>query len=115
MFSDKTKLYRIAASKGQLLDQMQSQDECLVVLPFGEVIVKLAPTGLVAFRNECPHQKLKLQGCHIENNHVVCPWHKYAFQLEHGRGHGLYLEVFPVIENNEGVFIKRTYFSWFGE
>jgi nitrite reductase/ring-hydroxylating ferredoxin subunit len=115
MFSEKTKYYRIADSKTALLDLLGTKNEAAINLPFGEVLVKHSDKGFVAFKNECPHQKLKLNSCRLDDNHIVCPWHQYKFNLENGRGHGLYLPVYPIIEKDDGLYLSRTYFSWFGE
>ncbi len=33
----------------------------------------------------CPHQKASLKNAVIEDNAIVCTWHKYAFCLNSGR------------------------------
>ena len=69
-----------------------------------------------AFENRCPHQLVHLHnGSCTEDKMVVCPWHRFAFSLESGRGAGLYMEVFPVKEENGALYIgfKKTVFSFF--
>lgn len=115
MLSDKTTYYRISATPEELREQLGAHNELAVTLPFGEVLIKEHQENFVAFRNECPHQKLKLNNCRIKDNHVVCPWHQYAFHVEHGKGQGLYLPIYPIIVKEDGLYLSRTYFSWFGE
>lgn len=69
-----------------------------------------------AFENRCPHQLVPLQGATCtDDKFVVCPWHRFAFSLENGKGAGLYMEVFPVKEENGALYIgfKSTVFSLF--
>ena len=40
---------------------------------------------LNVFDEFCPHQKASLKNAIIEDDAVVCPWHKYAFCLKSGR------------------------------
>jgi nitrite reductase/ring-hydroxylating ferredoxin subunit len=82
---------------------------------FGEVLFMLEENQIIAFKNKCPHQGAKLNGCKLERGKVVCPVHNFRFDVENGRGHGMYLDVYPLEENADGFFLLRTYFSWFGE
>lgn len=115
MFSDKTKKYRIADSREEFIKNFPETNELEKHFPFGEVLFVKKENEIYAFINDCPHQGQKMQGCTIEDGRVTCPVHKYKFDTETGRGHGLYLEFYPLEENEEGFFLLRTYFSWFGE
>jgi nitrite reductase/ring-hydroxylating ferredoxin subunit len=115
MFSDKTKSYFLATSKKAFLKNFNKK-EFVQQFNFGEVLFVLDEfNNLYALENKCPHQGLKMQGCKINKGKVICPWHQYKFDLKNGRGHGLYLPTFELEENSKGFFLKRTYFSWFGE
>ena len=115
MFSDKTKSYRLAASKKEFLALFNGQTELTKNLGFGELLFVVKNDEVFAFKNECPHQKQKMNGCRIHNDKVVCPWHQYHFDVHTGRGHGLYLPVYELKEQEDGFYLFRTYFSWFGE
>jgi len=115
MFSDKTRKYRIADSKQEFLDQFGEEHQIVEKLLFGEVIFVRENEDIYAFKNKCPHQGAKLNGCWLEDDKVVCPVHQYKFDVENGRGQGLYLENYPLEENEEGYYLLRTYFSWLGE
>ncbi len=115
MFSDKTKYYQLAPTKSEFLTQF-IDNEWVKRFHFGEVLfVKQHDNTVIAMDNKCPHQNLPLKGCKISGGNVVCPWHQYRFDLKTGRGHGLFLQTYELEENHEGYFLKRTYFSWFGE
>ena len=115
MFSDKTKRYHLADSKSQFSKSFQGKNELQKQFSFGEVLFVLTADKIFAFKNKCPHQGAKLNGCKVEHGKVICPLHQYGFNVENGRGHGMYLEVYPLEENEDGFFLLRTYFSWFGE
>jgi 3-phenylpropionate/trans-cinnamate dioxygenase ferredoxin subunit len=115
MLSDKVKRYLIAHSKEELFASFGNSHQIEKQFSFGTVLLIKEGTELFAIKNKCPHQGAAMFGCSIHEGKVICPLHRYSFDLENGRGHGLYLETFPIIYNKEGVFIERTYFSWFGE
>jgi 3-phenylpropionate/trans-cinnamate dioxygenase ferredoxin subunit len=114
MLSDKIKKYRLANSKSDFIKEFHGKNELVQHFSFSEVIFVLDADQLYAFKNKCPHQGAKLNGCQIAEGKVICPLHQYRFDLAHGRGHGMYLEVYPLEESAEGFFLLRTYFSWFG-
>ncbi|RFC55706.1 Rieske (2Fe-2S) protein [Brumimicrobium aurantiacum] len=115
MFSDKTRKYRLADSREAFLNNFNAHGEYIQNFPFGEVLFVKKEDEIYAFINDCPHQGQKMQGCSIENGKVICPVHQYKFDIETGRGHGLFLDFYPLEENENGFFLLRTYFSWFGE
>ena len=115
MFSDKTKFYFLAESRKRFLTQLIN-NELVKRFGFGEILFILDDKNkLYAVENKCPHQGLKMKGCKVKDNKITCPWHQYTFDLQTGRGHGLYLPRFDLEENEKGFFLKRTYFSWLGE
>lgn len=115
MFSDKTRKYQIADSKQEFLARFGEGNQIIEKFLFGEVIFVRENEKVYAFKNKCPHQGAKLNGCWLEGNKIVCPLHQYKFDVENGRGHGHYLENYQLEENEQGFNLLRTYFSWFGE
>lgn len=115
MFSDKTRQYRLADSREAFMKDFPDSKEITKNFHFGEVLFVKKEEEIYAFINDCPHQGQKMQGCSIENGKVICPIHRYKFDIKTGRGHGLYLDFYPLEETKEGFFLLRTYFSWFGE
>lgn len=47
---------------------------------------------LFAFDESCPHANQSLFGANCEENTVICPVHKFKFNLTSGQGHGLSLQ-----------------------
>lgn len=59
--------------------------------------------------SKCPHAGGNMaQGWVSDLGHIVCPLHQYRFDLKTGRnvsGEGYFLKTFPVVENDDGVFV----------
>ena len=72
--------------------------------------------GFFALDDACPHQGAPLsRGECIEGGAIVCPWHKYHFDLKTGRylgGPGDYTQTYPVELREDGVYIGITTRSW---
>jgi 3-phenylpropionate/trans-cinnamate dioxygenase ferredoxin subunit len=66
---------------------------------------------------KCPHASgLMSQGWIDAVGNIVCPLHRYKFDLRNGRnvtGEGYYLKTYRVIETEDGVFVALEKKSWF--
>jgi nitrite reductase/ring-hydroxylating ferredoxin subunit len=65
--------------------------------------------GLYAFGDRCPHNGASLSKgyCSI-NNEIICPLHRYSFDLETGKatsGGGYALKTYPIEMKNDGVYV----------
>lgn len=62
-----------------------------------------------ACTQKCPHAGGLLAEGHMDAfGNLVCPLHKYKFNLKNGRnvsGEGYYLKTFPIDEREDGVFV----------
>ena len=62
-----------------------------------------------AFTQKCPHASGRMaQGYINPLGQVVCPLHRYAFDMKNGRnttGEGYFLKTYPVELRPEGIFI----------
>lgn len=73
-----------------------------------------------SFAYKCPHAGGVLADGYIDaNGNVVCPLHRYKYNLQNGRnvsGEGYYLKHWPVELRDEGVFVgmeeSSGLFSW---
>jgi len=110
-FDEKTKRYFLAATKEEFIDTFNSQTQLVKAFGFGSVLFIRDRQTIRGVGATCPHQGKPMKGCWIEANHVVCPWHQYRFSLETGRGHGLHLETYLIIETEQGMFLERRYFG----
>jgi nitrite reductase/ring-hydroxylating ferredoxin subunit len=66
-------------------------------------------TGFFATDEKCPHQKLPLtHGAICENGTLVCPFHRYAWDLKTGREierREVNIQLYPVEERSDGLFV----------
>jgi len=74
-----------------------------------KICIALHKESLLACAQKCPHAGGHLSGGYIDAaGNIVCPLHRYKFNLENGRntsGEGYLLKTFPVEIRKEGVFI----------
>ena len=65
--------------------------------------------GYFAFASKCPHASGKMAAGYINPlGQVVCPLHRYAFDMKNGRnttGEGYFLKTYPIDLRPEGIFI----------
>ena len=65
---------------------------------------------LFAFAYKCPHASGIMSQGHIDAlGNVVCPLHRYKFDLKTGRnvtGEGFFLKRWPVTWSDDGVFVQ---------
>ena len=65
--------------------------------------------GYFAFAQKCPHASGRMaQGYINPLGQVVCPLHRYAFDMKNGRnttGEGYFLKTYPVELRPSGLFI----------
>jgi len=61
-----------------------------------------------ATSSKCPHAGADISKGWCENGYLVCPFHRYKYNLETGRGilgQGDYIEKYPVKENVKQILI----------
>jgi len=75
--------------------------------------------GFYAIDDKCPHQGTSLAGGELTSRgEIVCPWHKYSFDLKSGRdtcGIGEYVNTYEVRAEENGLFIglEKKIWKWF--
>lgn len=113
MFSKRLRWYPLFESVEDL-HALFAQKQCVVYRNmFGEYLLIKNKDEVLAFSNNCPHQNKPLNDCWIEDNSIVCPFHQYHYNLEDGRGHGMYIEKYPLKTDEKGVFIGVEKWSVF--
>ncbi len=58
-------------------------------------------------QNSCPHAGGLLSTGWCENSQLICPIHRYAYNLENGRGaegQGDYIHIYPLREEADGLY-----------
>ena len=98
-------------------------------LPDGEFVKMVVVDGkklcllrndgkLYLVQNSCPHAGGVLSGGWCVEGHLVCPIHRYEYDLTTGRGaegQGDYIRIYPLREEVDGLYagIKRNLFQRF--
>jgi nitrite reductase/ring-hydroxylating ferredoxin subunit len=74
-----------------------------------KICVTKTAKGLFAFGDKCPHNGASLsQGFCTKDNEVVCPLHRYSFDLETGKatsGGAFAIKTYPIEFRDNGVFV----------
>ena len=103
----KYKWYKIAESEAEI----QSDGTIIkLVEPNGKkVCITKFQDNWFAFTGVCPHAGGLLSEGYVDmTGNVVCPLHRYKFNIKNGRnesGEGYFLKTYPVELRQDGVFI----------
>ena len=103
-----TKKYRVA---GQVSEILFGENRIAVVNCGGKnICLAQYQDELFAFAYKCPHASGIMANGYIDPiGHVVCPLHRYKFNMKNGRnvsGEGYYLKTYPVEQRPDGIFIE---------
>ena len=115
MASKNIKWFKVAESKNEIF----WQENNLAVTEAGGKKITLAKIGdeIFACAYKCPHASgILAEGFLDATGNIVCPFHRYKFNLTNGRnisGEGYYLKVFAVEQRESGVFVGFEESSWF--
>ena len=74
-----------------------------------KICISLHKDQLHACAASCPHASGILADGYIDNlGNIVCPVHRYRFNLENGRntsGEGYYLKTYPIEKRADGIYV----------
>lgn len=68
-----------------------------------------------AMQNTCPHAGGILSGGWCKSGNIVCPIHRYEYNLETGKGaegQRDYIDVYPVEEKADGIYVGLKEGLW---
>lgn len=74
------------ASVDDLEAQFALKNTALVPSAFGKILWVKHEGSFHAFKNKCPHQNKPMDHCWIDEGDLVCPFHRFHFAIEDGRG-----------------------------
>ncbi|MHA4895173.1 Rieske (2Fe-2S) protein [Pedobacter sp. PWIIR3] len=66
-------------------------------------------------QNTCPHAGGILSGGWCKNGHIVCPIHRWEYNLENGRGaagQGDYIDIYPTAYRADGLYVGLKESFW---
>jgi nitrite reductase/ring-hydroxylating ferredoxin subunit len=61
---------------------------------------------ILAFDESCPHANKSLFGGICKREKIICPYHKFEFDMSTGKGHGLSLRFYSIKREGNKVFIS---------
>ena len=74
-----------------------------------KICITRTAKGFFAVQDKCPHNGASLsKGFCSKQNEIVCPLHRYSFDLETGKatsGGGYALKTYPIEIKDNGVFV----------
>ncbi|MEO6455366.1 MAG: Rieske 2Fe-2S domain-containing protein [Ginsengibacter sp.] len=105
--SKKYKWYKIAEDVGEL--DFGSNNLMQINVAGKTVCMARGEHRLFACSSKCPHASgIIAEGFIDAHDNVVCPQHRYKFNLSNGRnvsGEGYFLKTYPVEERDDGVYV----------
>ena len=113
MISKKVKWYLLFESINELNEKFADRTTFIHKFMFGEILLVKKREEIIAFTSTCPHQNKPLDDCKVVDDHIVCPFHQYAFSCLDGKGMGMYLEKYELDLRNDGVYIGIERWSLF--
>ena len=115
MLSKQLKWYPLFDHISELEQLLELSDSKVYRNMFGEILFVKDQGNYYAFKNKCPHQNKSLENCKVLEGQVICPWHQYQYSCETGRGHGLYIDKYPLKFENDAVFIGKEVWTLFAK
>lgn len=115
MSEKKYKWHKVAESKEELFASGKALLE--IIVHQKTVCIALHDNKVYACAHKCPHAGGYMAAGWLDAmGHIVCPLHRYRFDLIKGRnvsGEGYYLKTYPVEEREDGVFVGLEESRWF--
>lgn len=106
MFSRVIKWHKIGRSATELLDGIpQNKPKSIQVAGKNLIVCKTINGQLAVLKDKCPHHGKKLSDGWCEDNKIVCPYHRFSFDLETGLGCGTGVDTYEVENRKDGVYI----------
>jgi nitrite reductase/ring-hydroxylating ferredoxin subunit len=100
---------KIFENQTELENYIQPQTFVVFELRGEKICVTRTEKGFYAVQDKCPHNGASLsKGFCNTKNEIICPLHRYSFDLESGRatsGAGFALKKYPIDITPEGVFV----------
>lgn len=62
------------------------KNTAIIPTPYGRILWVKFENEYHAFKNKCPHQNKPMDHCWIDHGDLVCPFYRFHFSIENGRG-----------------------------
>jgi nitrite reductase/ring-hydroxylating ferredoxin subunit len=120
-FKKKTRWYKIFDSAGAAERVVPLYKTDTILVNRRKICIAHTEEGFFAVSDRCPHNGFSLgKGWCTPEQTVVCPLHRYAFDLKTGRaktGLADYVDTYPIELRPDGIYLgmTETIFTLFGE
>lgn len=116
LFERKIKWYKLFESEGAAVQQIALNTVQTIAVAGKKICIAHTPEGFFAVNDKCPHNGASLgNGYCTKENSIVCPVHRYHFDLRTGRaksGLGDTVETYPLEIRNDGVYVGLKELAW---
>lgn len=73
-------------SVAELEEHFALKNTAIIPTTYGKLLWVKFEEGYHAFKNKCPHQNKPMDHCWVDNDDLVCPFHRFHFSIENGQG-----------------------------
>jgi len=90
------------------IDEIPHDSGKLVTLGFLEIALFYVEGQVYATSNVCPHQGASLADGELKAGEIVCPWHRWCFNVRDGSSPlnpRLKIKTYPVKQEGEQIFV----------
>lgn len=116
LFERRIKWYKLFESKEAATQQIALNTAQTIAVNGKKICVAHTTEGFFAVNDKCPHNGASLgNGFCTTDNSIVCPLHRYHFDLRTGRaksGLGDVVDTYPLETRYDGVFIGFKELIW---
>ncbi|HWY36993.1 MAG TPA: nitrite reductase (NAD(P)H) small subunit [Bacteroidia bacterium] len=116
MSEKKYRWFKIFSSEEEMKNNIALRRTYSMQVDGKKICLVHSTDGFYAVRDKCPHNGYPLSaGYCTEENSIVCPVHRYHFDLKTGRalsGIATRVETFPIKVAQNGVFLGFEEFNW---
>ena len=118
-FEKYTDWYKVFESQADIESQVPLGRATSIIKGGKKMCIAHSNEGFFAVNDKCPHNGFSLSlGMCSEDNAIVCPLHRYRFDLRTGRsksGIADYVDTYPLEFRENGIYVgvERSKFKWF--
>jgi 3-phenylpropionate/trans-cinnamate dioxygenase ferredoxin subunit len=116
MSEKKFRWFKIFESEDEMKNNVAPRKSISMQVDGKKICLVHGTDGFYAVRDKCPHNGFPLSAGHCtESNSIVCPIHRYHFDLKTGKalsGMAIRVETFPLKIAGNGVFLGVEEFNW---
>jgi nitrite reductase/ring-hydroxylating ferredoxin subunit/Fe-S cluster biogenesis protein NfuA len=109
MMNDVDRLEQSGWLQGPSISELEEGRPIRFVHENWDILLVRIEGKVMAYRNQCPHMAMPLDGGLVDGSAITCPWHGFRFDLSTGEcitAPHVQLEPFPVRVEDQRVWIR---------